>query len=262
MSRSISKLESELGFKVFNRSGRTLQLTEPGSVFLEGVVSIRDQFKDLVAQARDVAGLDTGTLSIGVLEGQMLDRLTSETFSLLRSRYPSVSIDLCRLSYGDIPTVLDNLQIDIVLAISLCFENLKNLQTIPICKVPTHIVVPQDHPLAHSEDACLADFAADTFISCEDAPAEQYIHGLFEGCDNKPEVILAPDMQTQILWVESCKGLAISNPHNMMSNSPALAVVRPNDLAPTWFAAAWRQGNLNPLIDLFASVLGEVMRGS
>ena len=261
VSRGISKLESELGFQVFNRSGRTLQLTEPGKVFLDGVVSIRDQFRDLVGEARSVAGLDTGTLSVGVLEGQMLDPLTSETFSLLRNRHPSIGINLCRLSYGDILTALDGLEMDVVLAIDLCFESLKNLQILPICELPTHIVAPQDHPLACSRSSSLADFASDTFISCADAPGEQYIQGLFAECEDTPEVILAPDMQTQILWVESCRGLAISNPYNMMSNSPALTEVYPKDLGPRWFAAAWRQDNPNPLIDLFVSVLRGKIEG-
>ena len=255
ISRGISKLESELGFQLFNRSGRTLQLTDPGKVFLEGVVNIREQFRSLVGEARGIAGLDAGTLSIGVLEGQMLDPMTSAAFGTLRACYPSVDISLCRLSYGEILSSLDSFEIDVVLAIDLCFENQKSLQVLPICELPTHIVVPQDHPLACSKDSCLADFASDVFISCSDAPGEKYVRSVFEGCETIPEVVLAPDMETEILWVESCRGLAFSNPYNMMSNSPALTEVYPRDLGPRSFAAAWRQDNPNTLVELFVSIL-------
>lgn len=257
VSRSISKLESELGFQLFNRNGHNLQLTDSGKVFLEGVECIKGQVGILVDKARAVAGVDAGTLSVGVLEGQMLDSATSETFGHLRERHPSVNINLCRLSYGEILPSLDNCDVDIVLTVDLCVENQKSLKILPICDLPTHVVVPQGHPMARSRNALVADFSSDVFISCADAPAEQYIRGVFEGCEKIPEVILAPDMQTQILWVESCRGLAFSNPYNMMSNSPALTEVYPKDLAPRSFAAAWRQDNSNPLVQLFVSILVE-----
>lgn len=259
VSRGISKLESELGFQLFYRNGRNLQLTDSGKLFLEGVESIKSQVGILVDEARSLAGVDSGTLSVGVLEGQMLDPATSETFHVLRDCYPSVNINLCRLSYGEILPSLDNCDVDVVLTMDLCVEGHNGLKLLPICDLPTHVVMPQGHPMARSRNAHVADFSSDVFISCEDAPAEQYMRDVFKGCARIPEVILAPDMQTQILWVESCRGLAFSNPYNMLSNSPALTEVYPIDLESRSFAATWSQGNANPLIELFVSVLMEMI---
>ena len=93
ISRSISNLEAQLGFRLFQRTTRKLAPTEAADEYFARVEGLIDEF-DLASEAAlDLASLPTGTLRVTACTsfGQ---RVLAPILPELRSRYPDLTIDL------------------------------------------------------------------------------------------------------------------------------------------------------------------------
>jgi len=96
LSQQLRDLEHELGFSLFYRSRKGVELTAAGAVFLEearGLLAHAQRAKDRAAHA--AAGLD-GTLAIGFTSSAAMGRIAPEMVAAYRSLYPRV-----RLSFSD-----------------------------------------------------------------------------------------------------------------------------------------------------------------
>src|SRR6185437_14865404 len=65
ISRQIKDLEDEIGFQLFERSAKSLKLTEAGKVFLAEAKSILQRAEAAVQNARAVAAGAGGELHVG-----------------------------------------------------------------------------------------------------------------------------------------------------------------------------------------------------
>lgn len=93
ISRSIANLESELGFRLFQRTTRRLSPTEAADEYFTRVEALIGEF-DLASEAAlDLVSLPTGTLRVTACTsfGQ---RVLAPVLPELRSRYPDLTIDL------------------------------------------------------------------------------------------------------------------------------------------------------------------------
>lgn len=68
VSRKLRDLEAELGFKLFDRIGRGLRITDGGKAYLAEIAPLLDQVAAAGATARRVAEGRGGTLRVGLIE--------------------------------------------------------------------------------------------------------------------------------------------------------------------------------------------------
>ncbi len=93
ISRSISNLEGELGFRLFQRTTRKLAPTEAGAEYFDRIERLIGEF-DLAGEAAlDLVSSPTGTLRVTACTsfGQ---RVLAPILPELRVRYPDLTIDL------------------------------------------------------------------------------------------------------------------------------------------------------------------------
>ena len=71
--RHISALERELGYPLFLRGWKRLRLTAAGELMYEGFQEIIEKFQSLQTEVARLNSGQTGQLTVGILEGQLLD---------------------------------------------------------------------------------------------------------------------------------------------------------------------------------------------
>jgi len=92
VTTQIQQLEKELGYRLFDRVGRSISLTAMGKEFLTYAYELRRIMEQAAALDRDPARLH-GTLRIGVLES-LLFSVMPEVIPQFRAKYPHVQLQI------------------------------------------------------------------------------------------------------------------------------------------------------------------------
>jgi LysR family transcriptional regulator, regulator for bpeEF and oprC len=112
-SKSVARLEDRIGLRLFQRTTRSLSLTEEGHVFLARCRGILDALDDAEREMRDRAGAPVGKLKVE-LPTAFGRLLIAPALGRLTSRYPELRVEA---SFGDKLTDLIEAGLDAVVRI-------------------------------------------------------------------------------------------------------------------------------------------------
>ena len=93
LSNAIAKLERRLGIRLFNRTTRSVSLTEAGKSFVERVGPAMTDIHDAMRAAQSLQETPTGTLRINTFASAAREVIAPLVLPFLQ-RYPQVHIDL------------------------------------------------------------------------------------------------------------------------------------------------------------------------
>ena len=164
VSKAIIELEEELGVEIFARHGKRLKrVTEPGEHVLKSIELIMREVGNLRRIGEQFSAEDSGTLSIATTHTQARYVLPVPV-AKLREAYPQVNVSLHQGS----PDQVARMVIDEVAEIGIATESLADyseLVTLPCYEWQHALVLPQGHPLAHTEKLSLEDIAQEPIIT-------------------------------------------------------------------------------------------------
>ncbi len=150
ISKRIAQLESQLDTRLFDRIGRSINLTEAGRTLLPQAEAILTQFEDARRTLNNLSGEVTGKLSLAASHHISLHRLPDTLRAFVKS-YPQVEMDLrfyeSEVAYeavvhGDIELAL----------ITLSPESDPRIVSQVVWIDRLHYCVAADHPLAEREN--------------------------------------------------------------------------------------------------------------
>ncbi|HEV7275837.1 MAG TPA: LysR substrate-binding domain-containing protein [Devosiaceae bacterium] len=93
LSNAIAKLEQRLGIRLFNRTTRSVSLTDAGKTFVERVRPAMLEIRDAIHAAQSLQDTPIGTLRINAFASAAREVMAPLILSFLQ-RYPQVHIDL------------------------------------------------------------------------------------------------------------------------------------------------------------------------
>lgn len=111
VSRLIGDLEQDLGVRLFNRSTRTVALTEEGEVFLQRAVSLFDELEEVTEEMRDRQSDPRGLLRISSVVAFGQERI-APAIPAFMNRYPRVQVDL-QISNRKVDLIQENFDLAI-----------------------------------------------------------------------------------------------------------------------------------------------------
>lgn len=158
LSKTLARLEKELGCTLFNRSKGRIFLNDNGRIFLEAV---NKMFDDLDGGIRAIkARLDSraGTVSVSVNGfGEFVSQL--EQFCM---EYPDIHINHSSLEQQHIREALLEDKVDFCISSLPVEDDLITVQQ--FFSQPVLFVCGKDHPLANRTEIHLADIANESFV--------------------------------------------------------------------------------------------------
>lgn len=92
LSQSVRHTEEYLGVQLFERIGKKVYLTDAGNAFLPYAQKVMAEAEKGVQRIRDLQGVNTGVLKVGVLSG--LRTMLIQSLSVFADRYPDVQLRL------------------------------------------------------------------------------------------------------------------------------------------------------------------------
>ncbi|WP_198297680.1 LysR family transcriptional regulator [Bordetella genomosp. 9] len=160
-SALIKSIEDALGYRLFDRDTRNVELTPQGKLLEGSARRVLDNFDDMIDDFRGHAMLAKGRVSVAALPSIASGWLPG-IFAEFRRRHPGVELELADvLSVPCLERVRSG-RADLALASSGIPA--QDLDARLLCNDRFHLVCRADHPLARQREIGLADLAAAPFI--------------------------------------------------------------------------------------------------
>ena len=116
LTRQISALETELGFKLFDRTSRTVSLTAQGRSFLPYARGVLEQVELAQVIAGKLAAGTAGQLTLGYVSSIALSDLFSQAIQAFALRFPDVQLTLVECASGSLGAQVADGRLDIGLS--------------------------------------------------------------------------------------------------------------------------------------------------
>ncbi|HEX6467920.1 MAG TPA: LysR family transcriptional regulator [Streptosporangiaceae bacterium] len=203
LSRTISRLENELGVPLFDRNGRRIRLNRFGALFLARVDRVLGELDAARREVADAAGLEHGTVSIAAENLQAL----ADLLAAFLGRHPGVNV---RLSQSSAPVMLRRLaagEVDVCVASQPLTG--PHLRSVELLREDVLLAVPSNHPLAGRSRVRVSELAGEPFVSTRSGYWQRdLLDRLFAGAGLEPAIACEGDEPAAIRGLVSA-GLGV-----------------------------------------------------
>lgn len=162
LSKTIARLEEELGVPLFDRKGRNIQLNSFGKVFLKNVESALTSLEQGKKEVEDLAGLERGRVFLSTTTHKCFSDLIGSFISL----HPDVKLQISQATSEEKVMQLRNGDIDFCITFPpLELEGIKGKSFLT---EEILLAVPPTHRFANRKRIDLSELADDSFISIKE----------------------------------------------------------------------------------------------
>lgn len=208
LSRSIVRLEEELGFPLFERKGKNIVLNRYGEIFLRHVECALQEIAKGKKEVQDLLDPDFGTVSIAFIHS-MGSNIIPQLVGKFREKHPSIEFKLSQDASNFLLEQLENGEIDLC----LCSPGIKKegIGWAPLFKEELFIAVHSGHKLRGRSSILLEEIAEEPIITVKKdyglrILAEQY----FGAAGFKPKIAFeGEEIWTLAGLVEARLGVAL-----------------------------------------------------
>src|SRR6476660_96744 len=214
VSRQICDLEDELGVQLFERSGKTISLTEAGPLFLKEAGAVLERTDEAVRNVRAFAQAGETELHVGYSLTPSAHILSSAARAFQRAM-PNVHVKLLDWSNEEIAVGLRDGRLKVALvARALERGEFRDFRFEELLRQHVRLAVPPTHPFARRRSVSLADAARQPFVGltrADFADYSAYLATLFAPVKNKPRVVEEHESITSVISaVEAGTGVAVA----------------------------------------------------
>jgi DNA-binding transcriptional LysR family regulator len=187
LSRSIAKLEEELGVPLFERQGRSIILNHYGQLFLKRVNRILKEFQEGKQELKELLDPGYGVVSLGFLH-TLGPEIIPNLIGAFRSHYPKVTFQLNQNNSSSLIKQIDLGEFDLCLITPP--DTKVQIQWVKLLSEELFVIVPVGHPLGDRESIVLDEIADESFISVKKGNAlRQITDQLFQEAEIQPKIV-------------------------------------------------------------------------
>ena len=259
-SRRISNLEARLGVRLFDRTTRSMELTQVGSRFLRQISTVVDDLDRSVHGLRDVAQLEAGDVTIGCVFSAVLHFLPP-VIDAYRKRHPNVLVRIIEHGADGVFAAVTHGEADF--GINYIGMQESEVDFTPLLNEPFVLACRADHALAARRTIRREELAAWDQVRVSHASRNRvFIDNALAELPSLPRAVCeVQHVSTLIGLVEAGLGVAIV-PQLCVPRRPASVVAIPLDPPVTRTIGLIRRAGrtLSPAADAFAKLLVEASR--
>jgi DNA-binding transcriptional LysR family regulator len=165
LSQQVARLERELGTKLFERTSRSVRLSEAGATLLPHAITVLDDMANARAALDQLAEIITGRLRIGMTQTANKTLDVVGAIGEFHHRYPAVALATTSGPEYELVEEVQAGHLDVALAALASDSLLPGLTFSPLADPePLVAVVPATHPLARRRRVRLVELASSEFV--------------------------------------------------------------------------------------------------
>lgn len=262
LSTQLRQLESRVGATLFDRTTRSVALTDAGRTLLTHVPGILASLEQALVETRETVAGERGWLTVGLAGVAGLD-VTPRILREFATRRPQVSLTVRNIDFADTSAGLLDGSVDVAIA---WLPVPPGLDVVPLAEEERMAVLAADHPLAARAELDAAELAGEPFVWIEAMdPAARDYWTLAEHRGGRPARVGATISGFEDLFAAVRSGQAVSaSPSAVVRSLPwdDIAVRPVRGLAPATLAVCRRHGDARPLVDAFVEVCRQVAQAA
>ena len=266
LTQALQRMEEDLGVQLFDRSNRSVRLTQTGTIFLEEARRTIAQAERAVTAARQAAQGFIGFLRI-VFVSNAMNVYLPPVLRLFHQQHPDVLLKLHERTSGQQVKEIQTEWADVGFLMPPLLEA-SDLQLETVFRESLVVALPRQHRLAGNRQIQLQELANEAFVML---PALQgpglYAH-IMIACARagfNPRIVQeAHHMRSLIGLVAAQIGVTIV-PASLCDSHQTEVVFRElydGRIAPQYdLAVAWCAANTSPVLQAFLAVVRTAARG-
>lgn len=255
LSRQIQLMEAELGFPLFDRSRRRVELTAAGAALLARAPQVFGAVDVAVREARRAAEGESGRLVIGYPSSLAYSGLT-ELLRAFRTRYPAVELALRELSPGEQIEALKAGGLDVGFVRSSLDD--PSLASELVRREALMVMLPDDHPLTAQRRIDLSALAEEPFVMFPRARGPAFFDQLLALCRSAgftPRIVQEAPQLDIISMVAAGLGVSIMPSSMRNFRRPGLRFRAIVGAPQVELSIVWRHQNLSPPLHKFVDLV-------
>jgi len=219
ISRQISRMEKQLGVKLFERTTRKVRLTPAGESYLKLCRMFLIGCENLLAEYPRYA-LDEVSRGIVLGIGGLLEsQYTTEILDRFSTANPQIPINIVQYDDDELVRLMNEEQVDIGMLPLPLLPDSKEYEHCTFDEAALKIAVWKGHPLEKKKTVQIADLKNEKFIMNSKAPRNLF-NRLYRICDRNnffPKISgKASSPQLSLMMVSARQGIAFSSLHAMV----------------------------------------------
>jgi DNA-binding transcriptional LysR family regulator len=258
LSRQIHALEAELGFALFDRSRRKVELTTAGEAFLSHARRVFETLEIGISAARRAASGRSGRITIAYPSSVAFSGLY-EILRVFHTRSPSVEVSLRESPPQEQLEALKDGRIDVGFLRGPMHDD--ELASQEVKSEPLVVALPSRHPLAARARLSLEMLKEEPFVSFPRRRGPAFFDFLMRLCHDAgfaPNIVQEAPYLDLVGLVAAGFGVAIVPASVKQARRPGV-VFRPIAGAPrTYVHVAWLPGNGSAVVRSFLDIIREV----
>ena len=259
VSQQIAELEKELGVQLFNRTKRSVKLTNAGKVLLKEANFIIGRMKEAEEKTKQADMGLVGTLRVGYL-GYAERSLLPPFIRHFRQLYPQIELHVDQYHHGELIEMINNEALDIGFTLAFGVESMSHLDFMTIFQETITVVMHEDHPRAKEKIIKLSELSAEPFVVLNRRESPQGYQQTLHICTKNgftPHIAHEPKLlQTVLMLVDAGMGIAILPQSAQMLASKSLRFIQLDESQEAYeLVATWHRHNANPSTVLFIEEL-------
>lgn len=253
LSRQIKQMESDLGFKLFERHNRKVELTKAGHYLKTEIIQHLRDLDRIFNQAKLLNEGIGGDLKFGYV-GSAMQEIIPNLLLKFRAENPNAQFSLKELD--------NQKQIDSLLSldIDIGFVRLervpRDLQIKPILKENFCLVLPENHPIDNTNFKSLKQFKNDAFILFDPKYSASYFEKVMQIFDDNgfTPIIAHNTIHASSIYklVENNFGISIVPKSLKTKNISGIKFIELKKIPQrTILSVVWNKKNRNPILKKF-----------
>ena len=262
LSKHISLIESDLGFKLFVRSNRSVSLTPEGAFLYQRMRPAIDELDSAVVLARTAGRGEGGVLKVACFDPLCGDSSVNALFSAFLQCYPNVDLQVDFHSFRTLREKLSADEVDVIITKEFEVNVILDEVHHALFTSQPVVVMGVQHPLADRECLTIQELKDQEFIIISPAESLGAYNQLYSCChigDFPPSVARYVDNYQALYFYLGLEELIALIDRCDVDNAPACIRAIPLvGLAPIATVAAWKRDNLNPCLGFFRQALDKL----
>ncbi|MGI8946754.1 MAG: LysR family transcriptional regulator [Ornithinimicrobium sp.] len=171
VSQMVRRLEQRCGTTLVERNGRSVRLTEAGSVLARHAVQVLAALDNAEAEVAAIAGMQSGRVRLQAFPSSSAT-LVPRALAKVKEQYPGITVQFSEAEPPESLAALRDGTCDLAVAFTYDGtdagrgeDDLQGLVVLDVLTDPVLVALPAQHPLAASDVVSLTDLADEPWIA-------------------------------------------------------------------------------------------------